>query len=621
MKLLIFSLFQIFLSLSKNTLNASETTSTWFQLQISPQVFGTINYENFKVSIFQHNNNEKLIVDKKRFYYSPILLLSSNSSVISFNYFKNMEELRFKVEMWNDEIENLIIQNLKEKNISIESTQLSLLPIEQIKIEYPLHSSNYEVENKWVSYSNQPRFIEFKIKCQIKEDCKDLHNALIKTPYLFDDMEVYYSLESLKTKTKIFNIRGEHFIEGTLLSNFMQDSKENGYIYLQAKDFNSVISEISSSIIAEVIEDNEYVDQKDEISLSGIIKNYLDVLKVTTENFNSQLWDSVFWQNENSRPDKIVSELNKLYEKSDNETKSSILKELENSQKTSGSASAGLKGFGGSGSANHEKNLKSKDLKDIFSRLIAERNLEIEIKGEIFVPKPMELFRINTQRLKDKQIVSKKNIKITYVKSVLKNKINIPINLNRQSIDRIGYLELFNKKLERENRERDNLIKDLKENFEKQRLESGGRLGEIRYSILSPLQFQNEYGTEWILLNGSSIIGSDLHKKYDWTKLPDARGIFLRSKQNGRSDGLGNPDGDLDLGQYQKDIFERHTHVPNTRNRGQPGTHAWVFASDGDHRQTDLNPANAGGNETRPKSITVNIYIKVNYKKACNTKN
>jgi hypothetical protein len=50
--------------------------------------------------------------------------------------------------MWNDEIENIIIQNLKEKNISIETTQLSLLPIEQIKIEYPLDSNHFVFENK-----------------------------------------------------------------------------------------------------------------------------------------------------------------------------------------------------------------------------------------------------------------------------------------------------------------------------------------------------------------------------------------------------------------------------------------------------------------------------------------
>ena len=155
--------------------------------------------------------------------------------------------------MWNDEIENIIIQNLKEKNISIETTQLSLLPIEQIKIEYPLDSNNFVFENKQISYSNQPRFIEFKIKCLNKEDCNNLRNDLTKTPHLFDDMEVYYSLESLKTKTKIFNIRKEHFIKGTLLSSLIQNTKKDGQFYLKANDFNSVISEISSSKIAEVI--------------------------------------------------------------------------------------------------------------------------------------------------------------------------------------------------------------------------------------------------------------------------------------------------------------------------------------------------------------------------------
>ncbi|CAG8456515.1 44426_t:CDS:2 [Gigaspora margarita] len=88
-----------------------------------------------------------------------------------------------------------------------------------------------------------------------------------------------------------------------------------------------------------------------------------------------------------------------------------------------------------------------------------------------------------------------------------------------------------------------------------------GRLGEIRYSILNQEQFQELYGKEWILMDGSSIFGSDLEKKFGWTSVSDLRGLFLRCKNNGRNDGLENPSGELALGQYHKDNLKSHNQV------------------------------------------------------------
>jgi hypothetical protein len=45
-------------------------------------------------------------------------------------------------------------------------------------------------------------------------------------------------------------------------------------------------------------------------------------------------------------------------------------------------------------------------------------------------------------------------------------------------------------------------------------------------------------------------------------------------------------------------MFERHTHVSNTKNRDNPKILAWIFVTDGDHLQTGLNPTDAGGHET-----------------------
>ncbi|CAG8688651.1 14198_t:CDS:2, partial [Racocetra persica] len=149
-----------------------------------------------------------------------------------------------------------------------------------------------------------------------------------------------------------------------------------------------------------------------------------------------------------------------------------------------------------------------------------------------------------------------------------------------------------------------------------------GMLGEIRYSILNQNQFQELYGKEWILMDGSSILGSDLERKFGWTFVPDARGLFLRCKNNGRNDGLENPSGELNLGQYQKDNLKSHNHVGLFVNNieGQWGQ-SYYKGEFNSHRLATQSwdstrsfyTGYTGEKETCPKSITVNAFIKINF--------
>ncbi|CAG8720098.1 19086_t:CDS:2, partial [Dentiscutata erythropus] len=149
-----------------------------------------------------------------------------------------------------------------------------------------------------------------------------------------------------------------------------------------------------------------------------------------------------------------------------------------------------------------------------------------------------------------------------------------------------------------------------------------GKLGEIRYSILNKEQFQELYGKEWILMDGSSISGSDLERRFGWTFVPDARGLFLRCKNNERSDGLENPSGELGLGQYQADNLKSHTHVGLfvSNIEGQWGQDAYQGEFDSHRLPTtpwgstrSFYTGYTGENETCPKSITVNAFIKINF--------
>lgn len=157
-------------------------------------------------------------------------------------------------------------------------------------------------------------------------------------------------------------------------------------------------------------------------------------------------------------------------------------------------------------------------------------------------------------------------------------------------------------------------------------------LGDVKYSILSEAQFQQVNGAGWVLMKrqykGDLVTGNE-PSVFDYmdgnnenlSYLPDARGVFLRGKSFNSGK---NPDGDLLLGTFQDDMFASHTHIqdPHTHNMigevqdgatASPGVPRLGGSTIRDMSIQATRAVNqyAGGNETRSKNITVNIFVKV----------
>lgn len=136
-------------------------------------------------------------------------------------------------------------------------------------------------------------------------------------------------------------------------------------------------------------------------------------------------------------------------------------------------------------------------------------------------------------------------------------------------------------------------------------------VGTILESMLTEAQFQTQLGNPspatWVLADGRSAVGTTYQSITGFSTVPDLRGIFTRGKNNGRSDGNQNPDGDLPLGTYTADKFASHSH-----------TGAAAPAANGPPAATTLNyfgnttSGVTGGNETAPKNVTVNCFIRIN---------
>ena len=163
--------------------------------------------------------------------------------------------------------------------------------------------------------------------------------------------------------------------------------------------------------------------------------------------------------------------------------------------------------------------------------------------------------------------------------------------------------------------------------------ESSGRIGDTQQSMLSEEAFRAQNGAGWILMDGRSVVGTKYETITGDSVVPDARGIALRGKNNGRVDGNENPDGDAALGTFQDHMTSNtglsvpsggsHPHtqtqvainfgggrvnVSNSYSSEATFTNAAVniLATGSDHTHTIT-----GGNETRMKNVTVNTFIKI----------
>jgi hypothetical protein len=178
---------------------------------------------------------------------------------------------------------------------------------------------------------------------------------------------------------------------------------------------------------------------------------------------------------------------------------------------------------------------------------------------------------------------------------------------------------------------------------------NAGQVGDVVDSVLDEATMQSIRGPNWVLMDGRNIEGTQLAAITGWTNLPDARGLFRRAKNNGRDDGNENPAGEENIGAFEDDSTKRPNTNFTTNSTGDHRHHIAANINDnttddhlgggnqlkrasnsGDARyvtqgsSTDATTGRTsqvgnhshsitggGDDETRPKNITVNTYIKI----------
>lgn len=140
---------------------------------------------------------------------------------------------------------------------------------------------------------------------------------------------------------------------------------------------------------------------------------------------------------------------------------------------------------------------------------------------------------------------------------------------------------------------------------------SSSGIGSTMQAMLDEAQFQTVHGTGWVMMDGRSVVGSDYEAVTGDSTIPDARGQFLRAKNNGRSDGNEDNAGERTLGDFQSELVgEIIGEQANVSQSGTAVVTSALFHANGLIIQQPY--THNVGQQNRPNNVAVNTFIKIN---------
>lgn len=405
---------------------AENSATSWSKLQISPNELGSVKYGNFLVKIYEHfqNHVNTTFLPHKKYFFAPLSRLDHHSANCSFNGVTKEYQMRFHIEMWNDMVQDQVVDYLtKVFGKKIERHQIQVVPFEKIFLKNTKPSAICQVSNDWLPVDKLSETVEFTLSCIAKKDCDALAHTMRKTPVHFDHFKLLFSLASLTTETKQTTIRIENTLTGDMLTKLLQKFPSKKEVYLTAEDEKRLLTETKANIILESFDDSEVLTSSSQKSLEKWTRDLFFSSSNKVAKQSENLWESVFWNDDNYRPDKTSKKLNVIYRKMDKEDQDKLRQAYQqsNSKEVGGEFSFKIISVGTSVKLADSKE-DSKEVENL-EKLYEESKDYVKWEGEQFVPKPMILSRLHLGNLRDTTTLKDRELRVEYSTAVLSTSI------------------------------------------------------------------------------------------------------------------------------------------------------------------------------------------------------
>ena len=318
--------------------DSSVDSSSWAKLQISPVSLSSMEYGNFLVEIYEHANNHKAttIASQKKYFYSPIALLDHKSAASTYNRATKQPEMRFQIEMWNDKVQNEVVKHLnKIVDQEIQSDKVRVIPLEKVILTSKIPTADYSLSPVWTTY-DKSKILRLSLSCYEQKICDELAKEMLSDPEHFDHFKLLYSLSSQTSQTKQTTINIESVTSGQMISNLLQKFGDKKEVFLTANDEKKMLTETATNIRMDTFDDSEVGSPDTESQIYNILKELLVTSREIIKEQSDKMWDSVFWNEDNYRPDRTTKTLNEIITKLDTETQKKLTDMFQKAEKQLG---------------------------------------------------------------------------------------------------------------------------------------------------------------------------------------------------------------------------------------------------------------------------------------------
>jgi hypothetical protein len=226
--------------------------------------------------------------------------------------------------MWNDKVQNKVVNHLQEIfGHDIKSNTVRVIPLEKVILTSNIPTADYSLSPVWTNY-DRSKTLKLSLLCYDQKVCDGLANEMRSNPEQFDHLKILYSLSAQKLQTKQTTITIDSITSGQMITNLLQKFRNEKEVFLPANDERKMLAEMATNIRMDTFDDYEVVSPDSEFQILNILKDLLVTSRTTIKEQCDKMWDSVFWNEDNYRPDKTTKTLNEIIKKLDTETQKKL---------------------------------------------------------------------------------------------------------------------------------------------------------------------------------------------------------------------------------------------------------------------------------------------------------
>ncbi|CAF3355478.1 unnamed protein product [Rotaria sp. Silwood2] len=306
-----------------STLNSSDGIVI-HQVEVQTSNIGRIKYDDGEVILYQNQRKPTDI------FFTPFPRVNPLSSECHENILSGHVELSLSVELYTPLLIQVIQGYMKQyfpKLCSENSTcDASLLPMSAIRlVQKGLRTDKsrqlYTINEEWRSNTLLLQSIEFVIYTANQSICEHLRSTIVERCYL-SNFEIHYSLHSEKTVERQVEINTEQITGTSMYNRILSQFPQSDTVTLTGGDFKQLISEVSDRITMKLRVQEGFDSQlQDPITLEKILERQLQFKQVHLEKAEDQLWNSLYWTHDLTRPDRLAKAINTIVRKNSTDSK------------------------------------------------------------------------------------------------------------------------------------------------------------------------------------------------------------------------------------------------------------------------------------------------------------